>query len=350
VSVVDGGLPELKASEALKTSEKQEHGRASWTPNTVSPDCDAGQNPNRWTACSLKGWIVRQTIISNGVAVVVGTIDFDVRSSVEFAEGDGTDWLLDSEVKVKSTWGSLKAGAAASMWTGCLNHNDKCTTSALEGTNKEQDLVALIEFGYIDKTYTQYAATMMNNQMLFLSGNLGSAIEVRPLDGNPVTIADHSSNTLYGRCDNLSNRYGAGCINDRAHSVVTYDARSNPVVGPVALHVFDAMTRLPSHWGNPRRGQPLNRVTLQATIDKNRNEACGDMVTGPGQSCDEFPFASSYQGGFNSPAEDRSRKEVPTLANNSQGGLTNAAYDLYRVIDGNPFYVQVVLADGTTAW
>lgn len=27
-----------------------------------------------------------------------------------------------------------------------------------------------------------------------------------------VTIADHFSNTLWGRCDAFSNRYGAGCV------------------------------------------------------------------------------------------------------------------------------------------
>ncbi|MDT8913730.1 hypothetical protein NYF13_35680 [Amycolatopsis sp. PS_44_ISF1] len=41
---------------------------------------------------------------------------------------------------------------------------------------------------------------------------------------------------------------------------------------------------------------------------------------------------------------------VPLSANNSQGGLTSAYDDYYRVLDTDLFFVQAVLADGSTAW
>ncbi|WP_396287702.1 hypothetical protein [Amycolatopsis sp. PS_44_ISF1] len=61
-------------------------------------------------------------------------------------------------------------------------------------------------------------------------------------------------------------------------------------------------------------------------------------------------MASSYQGGNGAAANDRYTRVVPLSANNSQGGLTSAYDDYYRVLDTDLFFVQAVLADGSTAW
>lgn len=351
-TLVESKLPKLTVVDELKNSQARIGGGIpTRTANGISPDCALGQNPNRWTACTDQVWGVNNYVVVNGVPQWRGSMSIRVRSSVEFAEGDGDDWLLDTVLTVTDTQGSLQSGAPGTVWTGCLDHNDKCTTSELEGTNKEREAVSLTKGAVIPKTYTQYSAVTLNNQIISLDGNLGSAVEVRPATGNAVTLADHYRNTLYGRCDNVSpNRYGVGCVNWRSAALVTYDTRANPVVEPVAKHVFNALRNLPTHWGNPRQGPPLNRVTNEQTINDNRNAVCGKVTVPTGQSCDEYPLASSYQGGTYAAENDRSIAIVPLAANNSQGGLTSAAYDLYRVLDGNDFYVQAILADGTTAW
>ncbi|MFJ1758673.1 NucA/NucB deoxyribonuclease domain-containing protein [Amycolatopsis sp. NPDC088138] len=311
-------LPEAAPAEALKHEQNQANRSPPAHTNGVSLDCTIGQNPNRWTSCSSRVWVVNNYVVVNGTPVWRGSMSIRVASSVEFAEGDGSDWFLDTTVTVEDAKESRAAGAAGTMWTGCFQHQDKCTTSQLQGTNGEPENVSLTKDAPVDKTYTQYAGTMANNQIRPLDGFLGSRVEVRPASGNAA--------------------------------VVTYDTRSNPAVGPVAQHVFTAIRTLPSHWGDPRHGQALNRVTDDKTIESNRNAVCGGVTVPTGQSCDEYPLASADQGGTYAAPNNRLIAVVPLQANNSQGGLTSSAYDLYRVLDGNDFYVQAVLADGSSAW
>ncbi|QRP47933.1 hypothetical protein [Amycolatopsis sp. FDAARGOS 1241] len=320
-------------------------------PAAIAPACSSGfYNPDRFTSCSTENWTVTATETVDGVTTTVGEMDVTFTSSVEFDEGSGTpSWDLDTDLSVPAAWGTLETGITGSMWTGCSGHPDKCTTSQLEGSNGENEPITLGEGAFVSKWYTQYSGDMLNNQVLYLTGNLGSAIELNT-PGNPVTLADHESNTLFGRCDSMSNRYGQGCGDDTGWPFVLYSTPDNPAVGPVAQHVFDAMHNLPSHWGSPVNGVPLNRLTNQTQIDQNRSVACGSVVTPTGYSCDEHPLASTYQGGNGAAPNDRSTAVVPQSANNSQGGLTGAYYDYYRILDDDPFYVQAVLADGTTAW
>ncbi|MEC3978153.1 NucA/NucB deoxyribonuclease domain-containing protein [Amycolatopsis sp. H20-H5] len=285
----------------------------------------------------------------NGVKTPRGTMNININSSVDFEEGQGSTpaWDLDTIVSVTATWGTLAAGSSGKTWTGCMGHSDKCTTSRLAGSNDENEPVGLPLGAQITKWYTQYAASMTGNAVLTETGNLGSAVEVNT-PANSVTIADHYENTLWGRCDNLtSNRYSAGCVDYYGASYVFYSAVDNPKVGPVADHVFDAIRALPSHWGRPAENHPLTRLTDGAAIDANRRVSCG---SGNPPSCDEYPLASSYQGGNGAAPGDRSTRTVPIEANNSQGGLTSAYFDYYRILDKDPFWVQAQKADGSLAW
>lgn len=77
---------------------------------------------------------------------------------------------------------------------------------------------------------------------------------------------------------------------------------------------------------------------------KDREQACGARVTGPrpaGKSCDEYPFASTREGGTTLSAIYRGWAWVPKAEQASQGGLIIGFYKQYRVIDRDPFYVQV---------
>ncbi|MFF1615240.1 NucA/NucB deoxyribonuclease domain-containing protein [Amycolatopsis sp. NPDC058278] len=188
------------------------------------------------------------------------------------------------------------------------------------------------------------------NTSLDLTGNLGSAVEVDTY-ANPVTIADHYDNTLLGRCDSFSNNFGQGCVDQAGPAYVEYNTIDNPQVGPVAQHVLTAIQTKPSHYGDPNTNHPLTRLTDKKAIDANRAVSCAGVVVTPGvTSCDEYPLASSYQGGNGAAPDDRSTAVVPKGANDSQGGLTQGYYDYYRILDADPFWVQAVLADGTKAW
>lgn len=92
----------------------------------------------------------------------------------------------------------------------------------------------------------------------------------------------------------------------------------------------------------------LAMPTRQADINANRAAACRGLTVPTGDSCDEFPLASTYEGAaFQS---DFSAVPVPASANSSQGGLTGAFYTSNRVVDGDAFYVRAILPDGTASW
>jgi len=90
-------------------------------------------------------------------------------------------------------------------------------------------------------------------------------------------------------------------------------------------------------------GTPLHRGESPLTTVANRDAACRtDRETSLGTkptnmtnpSCDEYPFASSKEGGGNA-----SVRWVPLAENNSQGGQTSTFYQNNRVMPGDAFYV-----------
>ncbi|MFF3918442.1 NucA/NucB deoxyribonuclease domain-containing protein [Streptomyces sp. NPDC001852] len=57
-------------------------------------------------------------------------------------------------------------------------------------------------------------------------------------------------------------------------------------------------------------------------------------------SYDEYPFASTYEGGTKLPANQRTITWVNKQENNSQGGATTWRRQ-FHVMDDDPFYVIV---------
>lgn len=97
---------------------------------------------------------------------------------------------------------------------------------------------------------------------------------------------------------------------------------------------------------------------MQSLITQNRNIACGNPPSLPGLSCDEYPFASSYEGaaaggtarsfpgcGFNDPSATGpvgySRCMVVAGQNSSAGAILGNTYRQQRILDGDPFYIAL---------
>ena len=60
------------------------------------------------------------------------------------------------------------------------------------------------------------------------------------------------------------------------------------------------------------------------------------MKPGKGMSCDEYPFASTYEGGTGAVIA-----AVPIKENSSQGGQLSAFYRRNSIQDGDCFEVQI---------
>jgi len=94
------------------------------------------------------------------------------------------------------------------------------------------------------------------------------------------------------RCDDTTAGVPAGCANPFYTPYLIFSENTNPLVGPVAEHIYNAQKTLPSHWGVEPAGKPLTRTTDDQVRNDNRRIAC----VGVPPSCDEFPFASTWEG------------------------------------------------------
>ena len=137
-----------------------------------------------------------------------------------------------------------------------------------------------------------------------------------------------------------------------------------------------AMINEQAHWGYYGMGQPLTRITNTATVNSNRTAICSNFVNlYTNDSCEEFPFASSYQSyGYGkscsdgvcpgdscaqvravntngqwsinflstvTKAEPCVRGHADQTSQNSQGGTLSTFYQQNRVIDQDPYWVSI---------
>jgi hypothetical protein len=166
------------------------------------------------------------------------------------------------------------------------------------------------------------------------------------------------SNPPQVRCDNNMPGIGPGCVFGGYMPVMVYS-----LSGPypqLAQHISDAQSSgLPGAYPN---GTPLSRLTDDTLRQYNRDTACPDSYPRPdGDSCDEYPFASTWQGawtgGGNPRTFDWCQVSPPQpwstgssgysvcmidATQNSSGGLAlGNFYNANRVMDGDNFQVWI---------
>lgn len=112
------------------------------------------------------------------------------------------------------------------------------------------------------------------------------------------------------------------------------------IVASVA--VIESGKALPSHPGVAQYGHPLHRLTDQARIANNRSVACAGFVKGNSRDrCDEYPFASTYEGAAIAGRGKVSVGHVPLPRNTTAGSRLGAKYAVDRVLDGEAYTVTV---------
>lgn len=98
------------------------------------------------------------------------------------------------------------------------------------------------------------------------------------------------------------------------------------------------------HVGRPGGPHPLHRTTSQQEADHNRRLVCPKHLPRPkGYQCDEYPFASAFEGGKRLPPIDRIIGFVPAKENRQQGQILKRFYASNRLFRGSPgdaYYVQ----------
>jgi hypothetical protein len=139
------------------------------------------------------------------------------------------------------------------------------------------------------------------------------------------------------RCDYALPGKRAGCVFPRFTPTLTTMTK----LPDIAKNIEKAQ-RGPGQYGKPGSKHPLHRLVNEAQQDKNRNQVCGKVRGAPpkGKTCDEYPFASTEEGGTKLPEKDRSWAWVPKGQQDSQGGLLSSFYSANRILNGDAFWVK----------
>jgi hypothetical protein len=215
-----------------------------------------------------------------GWAHITITQDFQLANN-------GASWAETDTLRMDAAGGVVAAGLSATWTAGC-NSNCQVTRPApfAPGTwvAPGQILTGIMEFsnpqsrGGIDHFAPGYTLAMIS------PGSLGDA---------PAVWA-----TPQLRCDFQVGR-SAGCVIPEAVPTFEVNSEDNPIA---AFGIRWAQQNLATHPGLAGSGEPLRRLANRSDQRKNRNIVCGsgwspDLLTVPTDSCDEYPFAATKQGG-----------------------------------------------------
>lgn len=178
-----------------------------------------------------------------------------------------------------------------------------------------------------------------------------------------LTLTDNGSTTTFGtgqfRCDyGRSLNTATGCVFSLPVDRFRRLSLSDPTVAAAALHVRDALFA-PDSTNPPGVNKQipgleatkkfLTRTVDSRTIDANRRDARKACLKYDdaykhdrrtlGLDCDEYPFASTYEGAAS--GGDFSVRGIPSNQNQAAGRALNAWYNTFRILDLDRFYVDV---------
>lgn len=309
-------------------------------------------DPDRFTSCSdLLLVAVNYTFMTTPPFFTVdGTFFWEDQQweSYSASSGDFTHGMVTLGYKIGAT-GNLSRGVTADLMSSCDIFASICSATSLLVPDPQPALITpggTNNFGWTESDAGPSSTTPNTDNIM--NPDLGIFWEdistTPPMPKSDIGI-------LTGRCDTMVTR-ADGCVNEDFTPTVVYDAQANPLVGPVAQHIFNAQKTLSIAWGIPKlfagNGEVLNRDVNPRDIRANNRAACRRVRLRHGQQCDEFPLASTFQGAAFQPVF--SAVAVPAAANSSQGGITSHFYTSNRVIDDDAFFVLAITASGAISW
>jgi hypothetical protein len=305
------------------------------------------------------------------------------------ASSGSLQWGHRLFLRAGDAWGVIAAGADIAVstqcgrvagWGGDRCHLDEGPTT--EGVPQHATPGIDIEYSWHESDRGSASQGIDAQDMFGVDEGAESSLGVRIHAFGPATYSSNIVEPVMNywnyaasmrfRCDSYAMKYAdRGCININFTPTVDFDATKNPKVSEVAQHIYDAQRYIwYSAWGIPHDAVPAERNsdpqvlpyggTLQyesnaSRANANRYAVCSQFQpTYPEETCDEFPFASSKQGGGNYlyPGMNRwySIRGVPSPANSSQGATLGHFYNANRLLDNDYFYVNARLANGTWSW
>lgn len=146
------------------------------------------------------------------------------------------------------------------------------------------------------------------------------------------------------RCDSESifRPTKGGCVHEDATQNVLVLSKADTSIAEAAVFMADAQRAIHNHAGWLGHGRALTRLTNSSAIRRNRRVACRGVRLGHGQSCDEYPFASTNQGAALVPRDDFDSKALNAAQNSKVGSYLGSFLLHLRIAAGDSYYVEIV--------
>lgn len=357
-----------------RTTDPSARGAAA--PRTARAFLDA-TDPMCLTRAEEKWWGNRQRacyqntgavfILKNAALEEVGRITGSEYMRV-VTNWNNTGWTSFYAFDIKSVTGAA-AGANLSAQGSCVVRQGTGTcgnSGASDSTTGVPNNLLLAQ--------SEFTGNVTGGNVVWVQGLVDIQIESLPTPGQPALPYAGQVQMARTRCDAAAKmRNTQGCVIGEVRPV--WDLRSTPNIDQYRKHVSLAQqSGLPGYANNAGDGTTLTRITSDTAIDTRRNITCGG-VTGPrtgGRSCDEYPMASTQQGGGNGvgagvartfpqslcgirdsgitelgdPPANRGTGYsvclIPASQNSRAGSLQSWFYTKSRVIDGDDFLVRAM--------
>ncbi|MFJ8856729.1 NucA/NucB deoxyribonuclease domain-containing protein [Streptomyces sp. NPDC102437] len=290
--------------------------------------CRAGYlTYDRHKACSVSS--LRFDIIEVPSGKLLGTMNIRVTQRTSLAARDSRTWKHTIGLYPTSASGAAR-GVIASLKLNCgKSAKTKCTVTSAPGAK-----------GLSVKKETSFPFALKSPGSKTLKHKETPVVTLKAAVGSPATGSLAQAATV--RCDSVKGitTKAGGCVHP-AYVPAFAMSRTDKNVKEAAQHVWDAQRKLKGHPGLPGVGKPLHRTTDKERIKKNRGKACPSSLPRPtGKSCDEYPFASTKEGGATGVF---SRRMINEKHNSTAGGSKYLlkAYKDNRVLNGDAFWVAI---------
>lgn len=216
---------------------------------------------------------------------------------------------------------------------------------AIAAANRQLDYgVALAVTGPVVAAFGAVTAPASLPAFLATSGGEGAYLGTltRGASGSHISLGSVSIDAGLGMAGGLAGRYVVAPVAGWAAGKIA--ARFAPAAESELPTIAFSKAQTPGIADNIEaafaEGHPsvLNRLEGRDLIRAQRADALARQARPPsGYSLDEFPFASSQQGGAGARVA-----QVPVTEQNIQGGMLSSFYQKYGITHGDPFQVIVV--------
>lgn len=310
-------------------------------PEWCKENFNRGRYATRTQDCQTFSVLFTKYVYTNGTWNAVGTADLTVYS-YQYSQFDDS--------KVGHQYGFSAARVSGDLSGITLSAASQCSGAcvALTTGNITPAPITLYEWREAE-SYYEPTDTVLDSIHYFgtawgLSAALNGVSQSTLFTEYNDIRCDHASGGAYPK---------AGCAVWWAPCVVTYSRTSLPTL---TAHIEQA------HLSGLRGSSvynPLHRTQDLSIRDANRQAACPTPPGIPGFSCDEYPFASTREGGasggtarsfpncvyLDPPATGPvgfSRCAIDEHHNSSGGTILTNTYRQQRILDGDPFFVAFI--------